>query len=48
MDDLSIDVFCGVEPVEIKSYKKIEDFKVIEDNSDVYETMECITLTLPV
>ena len=48
MNDVSVLVFCGIEPVEIKPYKNIQDFKVIDDNPDVYETMEVITLTLPV
>lgn len=48
MNDVSVYVFCGADLDEIKPYKKIEDFKVIEDDPDVYETMEVITLTLPV
>lgn len=48
MDGVNILVFHGGEPIEIKPYKKMKDFKVIEDKPAMYDTMEVITFTLPV
>jgi hypothetical protein len=48
MNDFNVDIFGPLEPVDIKPYNKMEDFKVIDDNPDVYKVMEVVTLTLPI